>query len=55
LRSSGRVVGIASLITNFKNKAGKGSNQDESVVIKVKWKSSPAVVSYIKKEDLEDR
>lgn len=54
IKSKGKVIGIASLIQNFKNKAGEGSTQDESAVIRVNWKTSPAQISYMSKKDLED-
>jgi RecA/RadA recombinase len=54
LKHNGRVVGIASVVQNFKNKAGEGSNQDEVAIIKVKWKSNPAVISYMSMSEMED-
>jgi recombination protein RecA len=48
-----KVIGIKSVITNFKNKAGQGSVEGAQCGIKVRWDSDPAMLELLSVADLK--
>lgn len=54
LRKGNVTVGICGLVTNFKNKAGKGSVQDHSCAFAIKWRRTPATCEFMTKEEAEE-
>ena len=54
LRKGDVTVGICGLVTNFKNKAGKGSVQDHSCAFAIKWRRTPATCEFMTKEEAEE-
>lgn len=53
LRRNGKTVGLVGLITNFKNKAGGGSNQDASCAFMINWSKRPAQYEFMTREEAE--
>lgn len=54
LKQGTHTIGLAGKIVNFKNKAGRGSVQDEDCGFRVLWKKSPAQVEFMSMEKLEE-
>lgn len=48
------VVGILSLVENFKNKAGRGCIEKQSCAIRVRYDKDPARVSFMTREEAEE-
>jgi recombination protein RecA len=53
LLSQKKVIGIKSIITNFKNKAGQGSVEGSTCGIKVRWNSNPAQLELMSATELK--
>ena len=51
LINKGKVVGLLTKVSNFKNKAGSKSVQGDECVIKIRWDKTPAQVSIYSVED----
>lgn len=53
MRHNSKVVGIKMKVSNFKNKAGEGSVEQEVAGVKVRWDKSPARIQFMDAGDLE--
>lgn len=54
LRKGSKTVGLVSLVTNFKNKVGRGSVQDMACAFSVRWDKSPADILFMSREEAEE-
>ena len=54
LRQGGKTIGIVGIISNIKNKAGRGSVEQEECGFSVRWDSTPAKVSFVSRKAAED-
>jgi recombination protein RecA len=54
LRKGTTIIGLLGLVTNFKNKAGKGSVQDQSCAFAIRWRKTPALIKFMTKDAAEE-
>jgi RecA/RadA recombinase len=54
LRYNGKVIGVAGIIKNVKNKAGQGSVEAESCGFKVIWNKAKSDIEFMTTDDITD-
>ena len=54
LRKGERTVGLVGVVKNFKNKSGRGSEQDQQCGYVIRWDKTPAQFRFMVREEAEE-